>query len=311
MTDAPPPYPYPPYPYPPYPYPPPPTFTTSAPHGHAGGAASAGSENEGGGTTAPCRPAIPKKRNEWTPADEEKLVNAWLMHSVDCVDGNSKSGPTFWGQISDTYNATTDPLRHPTAKQLKDHWSMYNARVSLFNAIYNQEVSKRQSGADDDMVMDEAKARYARRAGHEFKLFHWWEAVRHQPKWSVKYGGGPNIDVSKRSRLGASGEYSSGSRETDEEVNRPPGRDRSKAAARKGKGKVGSSSHTSTDSADMGEKLEDLCKITHEYAQAKLWKQWNILSSRSTDGMTDAQKKVHDRALKRLQQQLHLDDDDE
>jgi len=90
------------------------------------------------------------------------------MHSVDCVDGNSKSGPTFWGQISDTYNATTDPLRHRTAKQLKDHWSMYNARVSLFNAIYNQEVSKRQSGADDDMVMDEAKARYAPRAGHEY-----------------------------------------------------------------------------------------------------------------------------------------------
>jgi hypothetical protein len=31
------------------------------------------------------------------------------------------------------------------------------------------------------MVMEVAKVRYAQRGKHEFKLFNWWEVVRHQP----------------------------------------------------------------------------------------------------------------------------------
>jgi hypothetical protein len=234
-----------------------------------------------------------------------------LLHSVDCISGNSKSGAAFWGQISETYNSTTDPLRLRTAKQLKDHWSVCNARVSLFNALYNQETSTRQSGADDAMVMEAAKARYAQKAGHDFKHFHWWQAVRHEPKWSVKHGGGPSIDVSKRSRLGVSGEYSSGDRDTEEEVTaRPMGRDRAKAAARRGKGKekAGSSSQTTGGSDAMGGMMQDFCKISRDYTQAKLWKQWNNLMSRPLEGMSEHDKKVHARAKKRLEQQLGIDE---
>lgn len=233
-----------------------------------------------------------------------------MLHSVDCIDGMGKTGVKFWGDITATYNATTEPHRQRTSKQLKDHWSVYNARVSLFNHIYNQELSTRQSGADDDMVMEAAKARYAQRAKHEFKLFHWWEAVRHQPKWSVKHGAGPTIDVSKRSRLGESGEYSSGSHDTEGEVSRPMGRDRSKAAARKAKGKGGSSSQGGSESSGGGGMFKSLCKVTKQFAKAQLWKQWNKLKDRSTDNMTDAEKKVHQRALKRLEKDLQLDEDE-
>jgi hypothetical protein len=235
------------------------------------------------------------------------------MHSIDCIDGNSKSGATFWGQISETYNATTDPLRLRTAKQLKDHWSTCNAKVSLFNAVYNQEEANRQSGADDLMVMEAAKARYKQRVGQDFKHFHWWQSVRFEPKWSLKHSGGPSIDVSKRSRLGASGEYSSGERASEEEVARPMGRDRAKAAARRGKGKAkaGSSSQSTTESAEMGGMMQNLCKITREYTQAKLWKQWNQLVSRPLEGMSEEEKKIHARARKRLEKQLQLDEDDE
>jgi hypothetical protein len=126
---SPPPYGYPPYSYPtpptgdssgghapqPYSYPPPLTYPYPLPQPvHSGG-----DDNLGGGdntshtTQAPSRM---KKRNEWTLADKEKLVllnfiillscmrrvccnynlgfqvHAWLMHSVDCIEGNSKSG---------------------------------------------------------------------------------------------------------------------------------------------------------------------------------------------------------------------------
>jgi hypothetical protein len=81
------------------------------------------------------------------------------MHSVDCIEGNSKSGVKFWGAIADSYNNTTETHHHRTAKNLKDYWVMYNKQVSLFNQIYNQESSNMQSGVDDGMVLEIVKQR--------------------------------------------------------------------------------------------------------------------------------------------------------
>jgi hypothetical protein len=33
------------------------------------------------------------------------------MHSVDCIEGNTKPGVKFWGAIADTYNNNID-LHH-------------------------------------------------------------------------------------------------------------------------------------------------------------------------------------------------------
>jgi hypothetical protein len=105
------------------------------------------------------------------------------MHYVDCIEGNTKPGVKFCGAIADTYNSTIDMHHQRTPKNLKDRWSTYNKQVSLFNQIYNQEASCRQSGADDAMVLETAKERYKNRTGgSEFKRFHSWEAVRHQPR---------------------------------------------------------------------------------------------------------------------------------
>lgn len=234
------------------------------------------------------------------------------MHSVDCMDGISKTGAAFGGQITDIFNITTEPHRRRTFKNLKDHWSVYNARVSLFNAVYNQEVLDRQSGADDLMVMKAAKARYAQKTGQKFRHYHWWQVVRHQPKWSMKHGDGPSGDVSNRTRLGASSGYSSDDRSTEEEVTRPMGRDRAKAAARKGKGKTkaSTSSQSGIESTEVGGMLKNLCKITKEYTQVKLWKQWNRLIARPTDNLTASQKKIHERAIKQLKKTLNIADED-
>jgi hypothetical protein len=102
------------------------------------------------------------------------------MHSVDCIEGNTKPGAKFWGAIADTYNSTTELHRQCTLKNLKDHWYTYNKEVSLFNQIYNQEASCRQSDVNDAIVLETIKLRYKNRTGgSEFKCLHWWEAVRH------------------------------------------------------------------------------------------------------------------------------------
>jgi hypothetical protein len=82
------------------------------------------------------------------------------MHSVDYIKGNSKSGVKFRDVIAGYYNSTTEEHRYHTVKNLKDHWVAYNKQISLFNQIYNQESSHRQSGADDVMLLETTKERY-------------------------------------------------------------------------------------------------------------------------------------------------------
>jgi hypothetical protein len=114
-------------------------------------------------------------------------------------------------------------------KNLKDHWVAYNKQVSLFNQIYNQESSFRQSGANDVMVLETAKQQYKNWTGSEFKRLHWWEAVRHQLKWRARSAASSTTDPFLSSSEAA----------TEEDVTCPIGQDRAKAAARKGKGKEG------------------------------------------------------------------------
>ncbi|KAK1663042.1 hypothetical protein QYE76_051201 [Lolium multiflorum] len=160
-------YPPPPYgSYPPPPYGPYPPAPSEAP--------APSSESNAVEPIAPTR----AKRLDWTVPEEEKLVNAWLFHSNDSIAGNCKTGTSFWGQIAETFNSTSDPSRHRTSKQLKDHWNVYNKEVSLFNAYHIQETNMRQSGADDAMVMKAAMERYAndKRVTQPFRKHHWWDA---------------------------------------------------------------------------------------------------------------------------------------
>jgi hypothetical protein len=91
----------------------------------------------------------------------------------------------------------------------------------LFNQIYNQESSNRQSGVNDDMVPEIAKQRYKNQNGAEFKHFHWWEAVRYQSKWRVRSDAPSKVDAFVSLSEGR----------TEEEVTHFIGRDRAKMVA--------------------------------------------------------------------------------
>ena len=182
--------------------------------------------------------------------------------------------------------------------------------MSLFNAYHIQEEALRQSGADDQMVMKAAMERYAndKRVTQPFRRHHWWEAVRNEAKWKGQHGPGSGTDsTSKRSRLGTSGEYSSSEATGDTEEERPPGRDRAKAAARKGrrKGKETSSS------SEVGSKSFAMRNMMKGLVKAKLFKQWNKMKDRSTDDMNEAEKRKHAKAIKMVEKELGLEEDDD
>jgi hypothetical protein len=97
----------------------------------------------------------------------------------------------------------------------------------LFNQIYNQESLNRQSGADDDMILEIANQRYKNWSGAEFKRFHWWKAVNYQPKWRAMSDAPSTINAFVSSSEAA----------TEEEVTHLIDWDRAKTVARKEKGK--------------------------------------------------------------------------
>jgi hypothetical protein len=141
-----------------------------------------------------------------------------------------------------------------------------------------------------------------------FKRHHWWRAVRHEPKWAAKHGPGSGSDVSsKRTRLEVSGEYSSGGTEDTEQDNetRPIGRDRAKAAKRKEKRKESSSSSAVASKAFVTKNMWD------GLVKAKLFKQWNIMKSRSTVDMDEAEKRTNFKAVKMVEKEFGLDEDSE
>lgn len=73
------------------------------------------------------------------------LVHAWLMRFVDIVECNNKIGLVLGGQLPVTYNSTTKPSHHRTAKQLKDRWSTSKQNINLFNNIYNHLFTNQSS----------------------------------------------------------------------------------------------------------------------------------------------------------------------
>jgi hypothetical protein len=112
----------------------------------------------------------------------------------------------------------------------------------LFNQIYNQEFSNRQSGADDGMVLEIAKQRYKNQTDAEVKRFHWWEGVRYQPKWMARSDAPSIMDAF----------VSSSEAETEEEVTHPISRDRANTVVQKGKGKKNSISQSGSSYAMSG-----------------------------------------------------------
>jgi hypothetical protein len=217
------------------------------------------------------------------------------MHYVDCIENNLKSGVKFWGAIADSYNNTTEAHHHRTTKNLKDHWVAYNKQIFLFNQIYNKKSSNRQSGADNGMILGIAKQRYKNWTGAEFKRFHWWEAVRYQPKWRARSDAPSTMDAV----------VSSSEVAIEKDVTHLIGRDRAKTVARKGKEKEDSSSQ-SESSFTISDIMSTLKKLDTSFTRSQMWKQYNKLREANTSDLDAEELVSHREALRLIKNDLNF-----
>jgi len=76
-----------------------------------------------------------EKRILWTAEEDLRLMSAWIEHSTDSTCGADKGGNQYWGEVVESYNKTTPPLRKRNLKQCKDRWHKINRWTDLFNVL--------------------------------------------------------------------------------------------------------------------------------------------------------------------------------
>jgi hypothetical protein len=179
-------------------------------------------------------------RMYWSEKDNLRLLSAWLNNSNNLIDGNSKAGARYCKEVAAEYNKNAPKDRKRTATQCKNHYNTINALVTRFHGCWTEMSNTYESGRSDEQLMEKVQGEYKRvkETKKPFPFEYWWKVVKDEPKWL-------NRDVAadirnKRTKVSASGAYTSSNGDTDEAIERR--RPRGQKAAKeqqKGKGKAG------------------------------------------------------------------------
>ncbi|CAN6222894.1 unnamed protein product, partial [Urochloa humidicola] len=101
-----------------------------------------------------------EKRIMWNMDEDVRLTSAWIEHSTDSTCGADKGGGQYWGEVVETYNKTTPPLRSRNSKQCKDRWHKINKWTDLFECAYVKARRVFTSGYSNEQWIDAAHKFY-------------------------------------------------------------------------------------------------------------------------------------------------------
>ncbi|XP_040384164.1 uncharacterized protein LOC102700270 [Oryza brachyantha] len=100
-----------------------------------------------------------------------------------------KGGGQYWGEVVESYNKTTPPLRKRNLKQCKDRWHKINRWTDLFECAYVKARRAFTSGYSNQMWIDAAHKFYVddnkeAKLG-PFVLMEVWKICREVSKWKT------------------------------------------------------------------------------------------------------------------------------
>ncbi|RCV21608.1 hypothetical protein SETIT_4G151500v2, partial [Setaria italica] len=130
-----------------------------------------------------------EKRILWTEEEDLRLMSAWIEHSTDSTCGADKGGNQYWGEVVESYNKTTPPLRKRNLKQCKDRWHKINRWTDLFECAYVKARRVFTSGYSDQIWIDAAHKFYVE-DNKDAKLgpfvgIEVWKICREVSKWKT------------------------------------------------------------------------------------------------------------------------------
>ncbi|CAL4993194.1 unnamed protein product [Urochloa decumbens] len=204
-----------------------------------------------------------ERRIMWTIDEDVRVMSAWIEHSTDSTVGADRAGGHYWGEVVDTYNKTTPPLRRRNQKQCKDRWHKINKWTDLFECAYVKARRVFTSGYNDQMWIDAAHKFYLDDNKDmvpplgPYVLMEVWKICRDVPKWKTY-----NEDLKnarKRKTFHLEGDSQEDDKVPDEMPKRPMGQKAAKRAALAANGKLKGSS--SSDDGQSKESPIDLDKF--------------------------------------------------
>ncbi|XP_018454303.1 glutathione S-transferase T3-like [Raphanus sativus] len=134
------------------------------------------------------RPKRRRVRQQWTPADDEVLISAWLNTSKDPIVGTDQRGLTFWQRVGEYYSsspharATGDKREHLNCKQ---RWHKINELTNKFVGAYAAAERQQSSGQSESDVLKVAHDIYHKEMNLKFNLEHAWCILRYEQKWQT------------------------------------------------------------------------------------------------------------------------------
>ncbi|GJR38310.1 putative reverse transcriptase domain-containing protein [Tanacetum coccineum] len=201
------------------------------------------------------------RQTPWTTEEEIALCKGWLAVSESSKHGNSRKQGGLWCEVLSYMERKTQQYGRQMYDMVLGKWKMVPPSMVRFYGIYNNIMRMGpESGAGDAYYVQRAMIHYEIYTGLPFKLCHCWEILKDHPKWQEIAI--PNFNTgseggSKRHKSTGSSSFNTMSKEASinlntnidnnnedevQEIQRPKGRDKARAAARKNKGSKSSAS---------------------------------------------------------------------
>jgi hypothetical protein len=99
--------------------------------------------------------ATTRRLGNYTQAEDEILVSAYMIVSKDPAIGTNQLGEAYWRHISDYYNEHKKTANARTQHSLEHRWSDIQRDTMKFCAAYDKVIRLKQSGKrEDDKVYE-------------------------------------------------------------------------------------------------------------------------------------------------------------
>jgi hypothetical protein len=99
--------------------------------------------------------ATTRRLGNYTQAEDEILVSAYMNVSKDPAIGTNQLGEAYWRHISDYYNEHKKTANARTQHSLEHRWSDIQRDTMKFCAAYDKVIRLKQSGKrEDDKVYE-------------------------------------------------------------------------------------------------------------------------------------------------------------
>ncbi|XP_008657235.2 uncharacterized protein [Zea mays] len=127
----------------------------------------------------------PKGRSKNFTDDEDiLLLSVYLNVSKDPTAGRDQKDSRFWERIEKYYHVNLTFESDRNCSSLRHRWGIIQKEVSLFQSYYEAIQRKNESGKTMNDKISDAKAMFQTLRKKAFTLFHAWNILRHEPKWS-------------------------------------------------------------------------------------------------------------------------------